>query len=143
MRKYQVWLRETERKRLRRFVRKGETSARQFNRAHILLMSDKGMKDEDISRALSIGKRSVERTRKKYNVLGLEGALSEKGGRGPGPKINVRQEAELIAVACSEAPEGRSRWTMELLSKEMKGRGIDIGREAIRVRLKKTKSSLG
>jgi len=139
MKKYHVRLSDTERKKLRSIVRKGEMSARQFNRAHILLMSDKGMRDEEISRALSIGKRTVEHTRRKYSEGGLGRALYEKGGRGAGPKLNVRQEAELIAVACSEAPEGRSRWTMELLSKEMKRRGINIGREAIRVRLKKTR----
>jgi transposase len=139
MKKYHVRLSKEGRKKLRSFVRKGEMSARQFNRAHVLLMSDKGMRDEDIAHALSIGKRTVESTRKKYCEGGLEEALYEKGGRGKGPKLNPREEAELIAIACSEAPEGRVRWTMELLSQEMKNRGVNIGREAIRVRLKKTK----
>jgi transposase len=142
---YLVRLTPAERQTLRSLLRAGTAQARRLTRARILLLSDGGKTDAQIAEALCIGRATVERTRKKYAQEGLEMALQEKPRPGAKPKLAERQQAYLVALACSEPPPGRTRWTLELLARELVRRGVvdSISKEPVRLVLKKTRSSPG
>ena len=97
-------------------LRKGVAPARNLTRARILLLADDGGSDQAIAAALHVHPATVERTRRRFVEGNLERALTEKPRPGGRAKLDGRQEAFLIALACSQAPEGRSRWTMQLLA---------------------------
>ena len=143
--KYIVELTVEEREHLRTLVRRGKLSARRMNRARILLLADHGRTDEQIWTALQIGKCTVERTRQRFVEEGLEAALSERPRPGKARKLDGKQEAFLVALACSDPPEGYERWTMQLLADclvELKV--VDsIVDETVRRVLKKTTSNRG
>jgi transposase len=113
--KYVVKLNDAEREQLEQLTRRGKTSARKLNRVHILLKAADGWKDDDIADALGIGRTTVERTRQRFVQCSL-GALNERPRPGKKPKLDERAEARLIAEACSPAPQGRLRWTLQLLA---------------------------
>lgn len=143
--RYVVTLTDEERSRLDRLTRSGSASARMIRRARTLLLADAGRIDEDISAALGIGVSTVERTRRRYVEEGVEAALVERQRPGAEPKLDPKAQATVIALACTTAPEGRSRWTMQLLADRAVELRLapDISREAIRRLLKKTGSSRG
>lgn len=138
--KYAVRLTEEERSQLDQIVRRGVASARQITRGRVLLKADEGWDDGAIAEALDIGVSTVRRTRKRYVEEGLEPALHERPRPGARPKLDGRQEAHVIALACSPTPEGHARWTLRLLA----GRVVALGfaetysYEAVRRVLKKT-----
>jgi transposase len=136
--KYVVELTSEDKEYLQQFISKGKRSAREFQRAWILLLADKGKTDEEISELLNVSKRTVERIRTRYVNEGLD-AIHDRPRTGQPKKLSSSQEAQIIAIACSDAPEGRERWTLELLRKEAIKRGIvdDISTEPIRILLKK------
>jgi len=142
---YLVRLTPAERQTLRSLLRAGTAQARRLTRARILLLSDGGKTDAQIAEALGIGRSTVERTRRKYAQEGLEVALQEKPRPGAKPKLDERRQAYLVALACSEPPPGRTRWTLELLARELVQRGVvdSISTEPVRLVLKKTHSSPG
>ncbi len=147
---YRVFLRTKERKQLQALVHKGVQKARVINRARILLMSDErvkeeGKSDKDISKVLGISLHMVAVTREKYWRLGLRHALGEKPRSGHPPKLSGKGEALLTTIACTDAPQGRSRWTLRLLAdKLVELKEVDsIARETVRRVLKKTTSSPG
>jgi putative transposase len=142
--KYLVDLSPEERASLRQLVRRGKHSSRKVTRARILLLASDGATDEQIVAALKTGFATVERTRKRFVEEGL-GCLNERPRRGQVPKLTGRQEAHLIAIACSTPPEGRARWTLQLLAdKVVELQFADsIARETVRQVLKKTNSSRG
>lgn len=139
--KYQVSLSIPEREKLEQQCKKGKISVRKYKRIQILLMSDRGYKDEEIATVLEIGVATIERIRKKFVVTGLESALNEKPRPGQVKKLAAKEEAFLIATACSTPPPGRSRWTMKLLSQRLVLLEIveSISDETVRRTLKKTK----
>jgi transposase len=143
--RYIVTLTDEEHTRLDRLTRGGSASARMIRRARTLLLADAGRIDEDISAALGIGVSTVERTRRRYVDEGVEAALVERQRPGAEPKLDSKAQATVIALACTTAPEGRSRWTMQLLADRAVELRLapDISREAIRRLLKKTGSSPG
>jgi transposase len=112
---YVVNLTEEERYDLKQFLRKGKSSARSQTRARILLLSE-DLEDDEIVETLRVSKSTVWRIRKRYYEGGLSFALNEKPRSGAPLKIDGRVEAELTLLACSEPPEGRSRWTVKLLA---------------------------
>lgn len=119
--KYIVDLTDQERNRLRELVRCGKHSARRIRYGHVLLKAHTGWTDQKISEALDIGIRTVQRIRQRFVEEGIEVALGARS-RKPKPyrrKLDGRQEARLIALACSEAPEGRTRWTLRMLADRM------------------------
>ena len=119
--KYIVDLADEERNRLRELVRSGKHSARRMRCGHVLLKAHAGWTDQKISEALDIGIRTVQRIRQRFVQEGMEVALGARS-RKPKPyrrKLDGRQEAQLIALACSEAPEGRTRWTLRMLADRM------------------------
>ncbi len=121
--------------------------------ARVLLMCDEGeqsMKkwtDDALAEALNIDRNTVGRIRKRFLSKGEEPALNRKLRKTSPtpPKINGEQEAQIIAMCCSDPPEGRADWTMRLLTSEMKKRKIvtEISRETVRRTLKKTSYVLG
>jgi len=145
MKRERVKLTEEEGDYLRSFKKSERRSQREYDRANILLLLHKGKKDSEIEDFLEVDRTTIWRTRTRFLKEGLPTALEEKPRSGQPKKYDQRQEAEVIALACSEAPEGRARWTLELLAETLgKKEGLEtINRETIRLMLKKTNVSLG
>jgi putative transposase len=114
--KYLVDLTDTEQESLLTLIKKGTVSARQVTRAHILLQAAEEASDEEIADALRIGSSTAHRTRQHFVEEGLQAALTERPRCGCGRKLAGKQEAFLVALACSIPPAGRDRWTMQLLA---------------------------
>ena len=129
---------------LRAFKSSGKRSQREYDRANILLLLDKGKLDAEITDFLGV-ERTTWRTRKRYLEEGLENSLRERERSGQPKKYGDKQEAEVIALACSDPPEGRARWSLELLTDKLsRQKGLkSINRETVRLILKKTNVSRG
>lgn len=138
-------LREDEERSLREFVSKGRRSARELTRARILLLAGQQKGDLEISQVLGVGRNTAWRTRKRYLEKGLEAALTERPRPGQPRKYTERHMAEIIAQACTRPPEGRARWSVRLLTDELKKqKGFKtINHETVRLVLKKRGQSLG
>jgi len=143
--KHIVELTPVERKRLIAVVSKGRNKALVIRRAHILLKSDEGKTDDEIARMFYIDSDTVHRVRKSYSQLGLDATLAGKTYPDREPKLNEQQQAYLIALACSDPPPGRARWTLTLLVEQLVKDGVveSISPESVRLVLKKTNLSLG
>ena len=151
VKRYRVRLSEEEQQGLRSLVSKGRAAAYKQTHARILLLCDENqadgaMKDEEIARALKLGTATVERVRRRGVEEGLEAALGHR------QQLNRRQrkldgagEAQLIALTCSQPPEGRAGWTLRLLADQLVECEIvdSISTETVRQTLKKTNSSPG
>ena len=142
--KYLVDLSDDERQSLLKLLRSGKHSSRKLTRARILLQADDGFTDDQIAQSLRVGRVTVERLRQRFVEGGLT-ALTDKPRPGKKPKLSANAEARLIAEACSQAPEGRTHWTMQLLADRLvELREVDtISDETVRRTLKKTSSSRG
>ena len=138
--KYVVDLTAEERKMLEHLGQRGKSSARKLTRARILLQADEGLTDEEIAAALDVGVATVERLRQRFVEENLE-ALNERPRPGGQRKLNGKQEAHLIAVACTPAPTGQPHWTLQLLADQAVELGFvdSIARETVRQVLKKTR----
>ena len=129
----------------------GKRAASTITRARILLKADVGREgeaweDEQIAEAFDTSLSTIHRVRQAFVEEGLEEALYRKRPTGRQyRKLDGDQEAHLIAVACSQAPEGRSRWTLRLLAdKRVELQVVEsVSPECVRTTLKKTTSSLG
>jgi transposase len=135
--KYRVELTEAERKELAALLGGGRHAARKIKRAQILLAADAGIDDETIAGTVGVGGSTVYRTKRRFVTGNLEAALSEEPRPGADRKLTGKEEALLIATACSAPPRGRARWTLDLLADEMI-RLTDhdgLSRETIRRRL--------
>ena len=143
--KYIVNLSDEERSSLWDIISKGKTTARIVKRAQILLLADEGHPDETISIMLKVGESTVHRTRQRCVEEGVEKALIERPRQGSKAKLDGKIAAFLVATACSDAPEGRKRWTMQLLADRLVALSLveSISDETVRRTLKKTKLSLG
>ena len=121
-------------------TRKGSAKARQFKRAMILLKADEGLTDPEIMAAVNVSRPTVERIRKRFVEGGLERALNEDPRPGQKRKLDGREEAHLIAVACSDPPSGHEHWTLRLLAGRLVELGVveGISHETVRRTLKKT-----
>ena len=143
--KHTVHLTGAERKQLIAIVSKGRNKAVVIQRAHILLKVDEGKTDAEISELLYVSEQTIRRVRLRFAEEGLQVALEDKPHAPTGSELAEEQAARLIALACSEPPAGRARWTLELLVQEMLKDGIvtRVSPESVRLLLKKTNSSLG
>ena len=143
--KYKVELTEAERSSLKKLVKGGRVSARKLKRALVLLNADEGLTDLKIASALKIGSSTVGRVRTRFVKEGLESALNERARPGQERKLNGKQEAHVVAIACSEPPVGHTHWTLKLLAGKVVELGFaeDISLETVRQCLKKTNSSRG
>ena len=123
--KYRIELTEEERNKLEEITRRGKHPRRTAIRARVLLKADQGeggpqWRDKDIAEALDIGKSSIERLRERFVEEGLEASLRGRPRtRVYERKLDGKAEARLVAVACTDPPEGRVRWTMELLADKL------------------------
>jgi transposase len=135
--RYRVELNQAERSELTTLLSGGKHAARKLKRAQILLATDAGVGDEDIATSVGVGGSTVYRTKRRFVEGNLEGALSEEPRPGAGRKLSGKEEALLVATACSSAPEGRARWTLELLAGAMVKltEHDSISRETVRRRL--------
>ena len=113
--KYHVDLTDEERSVLEQMLRRGKHSARKLTRARILLKAEIGLRDEDIAQELDTCIPTVERTRKRFSEVRL-GSLQERPRPGRKRLLDEKGEARLMAEACSQAPDGRERWTLQLLA---------------------------
>ena len=143
--RYVVRLEGEERDQLERLIRGGRSPARKVARARILLKADAGWGIERIMEALDTSAGTVCRTKRRYLEGGLKRALEEDPRPGHPAKLDERGEAHLIALACSEAPQGHDHWTLRLLASRVVELGLvpSMSHEGIRKRLKKTVSSRG
>ena len=137
MHRYVVELTLEERESLRLLVSGGHPAARRVKRAQILLAADAGILDELIAQTVSVSLSTVYRTRRRLVEEGLEQALSEDPRPGAPRKLSVKEEALLVATACSAPPEGRARWTLELLADKIVRltEHESLSRETVRRRL--------
>jgi transposase len=142
---YHVRLEETERTQLEEVIRKGKHAARKVRRAQTLLLAAEGKTDEAISDALKVSLSTVGRTRKQCVEEGIDAALSEAPRSGRPVTLDGKGEALVVATACSAAPEGRLRWTLQLLADRIVELGVteSISTETVRQTLKKTILSPG
>ena len=117
--RYRVELSHAERTELRALLSGGKQAARKLKRAQILLAADAGASDEAIAASVGVGGSTVYRTKRRFVLGNLEAALSEEPRPGADRKLSGKEEALLVATACSNPPEGRARWTLELLADEL------------------------
>ena len=141
-----VRLTESERATLSALIAAGRAPARKLGHARILLKADEGAagpnwSDGAIMEALEVSRSTVERVRKRYVTEGLEAALTHRRHKTGHPhRLDGRQEAQLVTLACSVPPDGRDGWTLRLLAdKLVELQYVDtVSYETVRRTLKKT-----
>ena len=143
--KYKVELTQSERSALIETSGRGKPLARTVKRALALLKADEGLSDREAAAAVSISAATVARVRKRFVEEGLEAAINDRPRPGRGRKLNGRQEAHLVAITCSNAPEGHAHWTLQLLADQVVAMEFagSISLETVRQILKKTNSNHG
>ncbi len=117
-------LKAGERRYLRRMLRHGEGSVRVFNRARALQLLDAGKSAPQAADAAGLGEETVRRIARRYAEGGLQRALYDLPRPGAEPLLDQRQEARIVAMVCSKAPDGLARWSISLIAKEAVSRGI-------------------
>ena len=137
---YQIQLTDEERRELKRLIESGRKLARKITRARILLLSDTGKTDKEISEALQVCVQTVHKVRKRFFNEKSINSLEEKPRPGKPPKLDGLTAAHITALACSDPPEGRNKWTLRLLAdRAVELELVDsISHEGIRKLLKKT-----
>jgi transposase len=135
--RYRVELSQTERSELTALLSGGKHAARKLKRAQILLAADVGASDDEIATNVGVGGSTVYRTKRRFVLGNLEAALSEEPRPGADRKLSGKEEALLVATACSRPPQSRARWTLELLAGAMVKltEHEDLSRETVRRRL--------
>jgi transposase len=149
--KHRVHLSEVQRHELQRQITAGHGSARELTHTRIILKADEGpggpgWRDEEIARALEVSTATIERVRRRFVADGLAAAVRRKPpAREYRRKLDGEAEAHLIALSCSEPPDGQARWSMRLLAKRLVELRIveTVSDETVRRVLKKTCSSRG
>lgn len=119
MRKITIHLSEQERRELEQQIRTGVRSAREMTRARILLLSDEGQNSRQVAEAVMCAPGTVINIKKRYLAGGLQAALYDKPRPGAPPKITGDVEAYLVALTCSDPPEGYGQWTLRLLADQL------------------------
>lgn len=142
--KNQVKVRPKEQELLKQLVSKGNEKARKITRCRILLLSHEGKTDTQIIDALKVARNTVRTVRTRFVQESLEAAINEHPRSGAPEKFSGRQRAKITAIACSEPPEGRCRWTLRLIADKVVELGIsdDISYKTVERVLKKTNLSL-
>ncbi len=141
VKKYIVKLTKTEKHELKNMLSSGKHSAKKVLKARVLLKANQGWLDSKIAAAFDLNVRTVERMRQQFTEEGFEAFLAGRyKNRHYAHKIDGKAEAHLIATACSEPPEGHSRWTLQLLGDRLVQLKCveSVARETVRQALKKT-----
>ena len=148
--KYKVTLSAEEREFLQKLIKKGRTAGYRICRAQILLAldeipSNESWTDEKIGKAYGSSIRTIGNIRKEFVEEGVQAVLDRKKTERPPVKISGEVEARIIAISCSEPPEGHSRWTLKLIANKVVELEIldSISDRSIGTVLKKTKLSHG
>jgi putative transposase len=133
-----IRLTKTDKQYLIDFLNNGEGKARNFKRARVLLKLDEGLSTTVIGKDVNYYPMTIREIGKRYIEGGIDSALFDKPRPGKKRALTEKQSNEIIAMICSPAPEGRSRWTIRLIAEEAKNQKIvnNIGRETIRILLK-------
>ena len=139
------WIAQSERSALIETSGRGKPLARTVKRALALLKADEGLSDREAAEAVSISAATVARVRRRFAEEGLEAAINDRPRSGRERKLSGRQEAHLVAIACSNAPEGHTNWTLQLLANQVVAMEFagSISLETVRQILKKTNSNHG
>ena len=119
-----VRLTDEARQQLQQLVQSGTRPVRVVRRALILLKSDEGLTDEEIVEHIGCGERTVRRVRRWFCTAGIDRALYDAPRCGAPASFSARQRQQVVALACSEPPEGHTRWTLELLCHHAAKQGI-------------------
>ena len=145
MKRYKVQLSNEERTGLQKLISAGVAPARKLIRARILLKVDEGLTKTEVSRALDVSLNTVTNVCRSFQEQRLEAVERKKPEREYEHRLDGEAEAHLIAIACSEPPEGREHWTLRMLQREMVRRKyvVKVSHETVRTALKKTNSSHG
>jgi hypothetical protein len=151
MDKYRVTLTAEERIGLERLVSAGKAAARKRTHARILLLADTSpgtpRTDDDLITALGVGSRTIARVRQRFVTQGFHAALDHKPQPPRPDKIKIKGDVEqqLVRLACSDPPEGRCHWSLQLLADELVALGSvqSVSTETVRQALKKTTSTRG
>jgi transposase len=135
--RYRVELSQTEHAELTALLSGGKHAARKLKRAQILLAADAGASDEQIATSVGVGGSTIYRTKRRFVLGNLAAALREEPRPGASRKLSGKEEALLVATACSKPPEGRARWTLELLAGALVKltKHNNVSRETVRRRL--------
>jgi transposase len=145
--RYIVNLTGDEREVLTRLVRNQRVSGFKRQRAHILLKADDDLTDQEIADELEVGLVTVERVRKRCIERGVEACLERKPQENPSRprKLDGASEAQLVRLACSSPPKGRSRWTLSLLADGLVELKVfeTVSKSTVQRGLKKMRSSPG
>jgi transposase len=139
--KHRIQLNTEERQQLLDITAKGKVAVRTFKRSQVLLLSEQGYKDQDIAERVGVHVTTVERTREKFVRWGLKKALEEQPRCGRRRQLTGKAEAYLVASACSDAPQGREAWSMQLLAERLVELKLveSLSDETVRQVLKKTR----
>lgn len=138
MKDHIVSLTDEARQQLQQLVQSGSRPVRVVRRVLVLLKSDQGFTDEEIVEHVGCSERTIRRIRKHFATEGLERALFDAPRSGAPATFTARQRQQVVALACSEPPEGRVRWTLELLCQHSVQRGFfaSIGKSEVALWLK-------
>lgn len=136
-RKLHLDLKKKDREFIDGLLKRGIVSVRIIRRAQILDLLDRGYSSNQIAPILNVTPETARRTGWKYVEHGLERAIQEPSRPGAERVLNEKQSNQIIAMVCGAPPEGRARWSLELIAAEAKRRGIvkTVGRETIRLLL--------
>ena len=130
---------------LQSFIKTGKKTGKELERAYILMALHRNKAYKEIEDYYYVNRSTIWRTFKNYQQFGVKSALEDKKRSGQPKKYTEKQEAEIIAMACSNSPKGTKRWTIRLLTEQVKKQKKceTINRETVRLILKKTKVNLG
>jgi putative transposase len=147
-RRRKVHLTQPQRTELETFVAHGKKSAREINRARVLLLAEEGKSDSEIARLLGLSRGTVYNVRRKYQAQArrpLGEVLHDAPRSGRPIQLDSQVEAKATLIACSDPPVGRGRWTLHLIADKLVRRGVtdSISPESVRTLLKKTNLSRG
>lgn len=140
--KESIQLNRAEIAELKSLVNKGRHPVRKVKRAQILLKLHDGKKHVDIAEAVGVSLATVYNIHDRY-LAGKLNALEEKARPGQPRKVTPEVEAAVTRIACSEAPEGKARWTVSLINEKIVKLGYELNDESVRLILKKVNLSLG
>jgi len=145
MKRYKVELTQEERQQLEKLISSGIAPARKLMRARVLLKVDASMTKTEVSQVLDVTINTVTNVCRSFQIQRLEAIERKKPDREYEHSLDGEAEAHLIAIACSEPPEGREHWTLRMLQAEMvKRKYVDeVSHETVRTALKKTNLSHG
>lgn len=124
MKEHVVCLMDEARSSLQELVRAGTRSVRVVRRVQVLLKSDEGLTDEEIAEHVGVTVRTIAKIRKRFCQEGWERAVFDAPRSGKPPVFTVKQQQQVIALACTDPPAGHVRWTLELLRQEAVARGF-------------------